>query len=321
MNRYLKWMIKILFAVLAFSVVFVFFHVFMVPKFLNESTTIVDGYKELEENSLDIVFLGSSQMFCTVDSAKLTEEYGINASNFGSSSQPITTTAYYLDEALKTQKPKVVMVESTMLFELRDDIKEEALAWNYYPMSPSVKKYQSLLKVTNKDVIKSLKYAYFPILYYHGRWSALTAFDLTYYWDYTYDSRGYVAREDIVPVDMSYYDQDQESYSIPKENVEAVLEIKRICEEKGIKLCFFKSPFSKWTKNMSSVVQDFMKTNDIDFVDLNEYLGEIGIDAETDFSDTHHLNVSGAEKTTDFIGEYLLENHFKNKKKLLSLEN
>ena len=50
-----------------------------------------------------------------------------------------------------------------------------------------------------------------------------------------------------------------------------------------------------------------MDEYDLEYLELNDYLDVIGIDEQTDFANERHLNGSGAEKTTDFLGKYLLD--------------
>lgn len=68
-------------------------------KFIGDSTTIVDGFYAEKKNDIDVIVIGSSNSFCTVDPLVLYEEYGIASYDFGSSSQPMNISALYLKEA------------------------------------------------------------------------------------------------------------------------------------------------------------------------------------------------------------------------------
>ena len=115
-DYFVKYSLKIISAIVSFCLIICFIQPFFVPKYLSSSTTIVKGYSYLEENSLEVWFLGASQMFCSVDSGKLTNEHDIVSYDFGASAQFISMTPYYLREALKTQKPKLIMVEICRIF-------------------------------------------------------------------------------------------------------------------------------------------------------------------------------------------------------------
>ncbi len=84
-------------------------------KFIGDSTTIVNGFYAEKKNDIDLLVLGSSNSFCTINPLVLYEQYGIAAYDFGSSSQPLNITVLYLKEAFRRQKPKVVALEINMI--------------------------------------------------------------------------------------------------------------------------------------------------------------------------------------------------------------
>ena len=59
----------------------------------------------------DVLFIGSSHSFCTINTAILWDEYGIAAEDISEGGQIFASTGYYLTEALKTRRPRVVLVE------------------------------------------------------------------------------------------------------------------------------------------------------------------------------------------------------------------
>ena len=65
-------------------------------KFIQDSTTIIDGFYAEKRNDIDVLFLGSSNCFCTIDPLVLYEEYGIASYDFASSSQSMDISLYIL---------------------------------------------------------------------------------------------------------------------------------------------------------------------------------------------------------------------------------
>lgn len=63
------------------------------------------------ENSIDVVFLGSSHIHCNINTAYLWTEYGIAAYDYSAAEQPLWMTYYWLREFCKTQKPKLVVLD------------------------------------------------------------------------------------------------------------------------------------------------------------------------------------------------------------------
>ena len=307
-NRFFRYTLKILIAVVSFLLIFFFIQPLFVPKYYGDSTDRVNGYSYLEQNSIDVLFLGASQMFCTIDAGKLTDEYGISSYDFGSNSQNMPITEYYCREALKTQSPKIVMLEISMVFSSNDEVGNDALSWNYSPMPITFSKLLSAYQVCNHDLIKAVDYSYTPLFLYHDRWSSIDKTDIDYYCNpegfIDSKSRGFLARDHVEPHEIEYFNDNEVTLvAIPQESETAILDIAEICNSRQIKLILFKSPVSNWTKGKSQSVMAFAEENNIEFIDLNDKIEEIGIDENKDFYNDTHLNEWGAAKTTDYLAK------------------
>ena len=319
-NRYFRWSLKIISAVLSFSLIFLFIQPFFVPKYIGGSTTIVSGYSYLDKNSIDVLFLGSSQMFCTVDAGMLTDKYDISSYDFGASGQNLTMSEYYYTEALKTQSPNLVILETCQIFLSNDKIGDDALSWNFDPMNISIKKFTTAQQVCNNN-IKAFNYSFTPLFLYHDRWNSIGDKDSGGENDIDYvidpkkyidlSSRGFLARDHVEPQKLAFYNDDTSLKTIPQESKTAILKIAEDCKNRNIKLVLFKSPSSSWTKGDSLSVKHFAEENSLEFIDLNEKLTEIGIDEKSDFYDGAHLNTNGAKKTTKYLA-ILLQSYLKN---------
>ena len=122
--------------------------------------------------------------------------------------------------------------------------------------------------------------------------------------------RGFLPREECRKQIIAFLNNESNNMklTIPKENEEAIKYIADECKEHSIKLLFFKSPSAIWTKEKSECTKKFMKDNDLIFLDLHDHLSEIAIDQDRDFYNEGHLNIFGAEKCTDFLAKYILQN-------------
>ena len=298
--------LKLISFLIVFAALFGIFQRILIPKYVEGSTistASIDTFYSLEKNSIDVLFLGPSQMYCSVNAKKLNEEYGIKAFDFGASSQGMVTTFYYLQEALKTQRPKMVMIEVCTIY-WGKGVDEQNLAWNYSAKKLSSEKVNSLMDVSDGDAEITAKYA-FPLLQFHSRWGQLNQNDFHY--EYDKSLMGYAPITGSKPLDV-YFNKDEatDELLIPDVDAEAVMKISKLCAENDIKLVFFKSPVSTWTKRESKGVSDYMKSNGIEYIDFNYYIDEIGIDKETDFVNETHLNTQGANKLTDYIASNFL---------------
>ena len=46
-----------------------------------------------------------------------------------------------------------------------------------------------------------------------------------------------------------------------------------------------------------------------DYLSLHDKMQEVGLDNRNDFYDWNHVNLSGADKVTSYLGQYLVENY------------
>lgn len=313
-NKFIGFIFKSLAFCLSFAIIFV-----VVQDIYCTSTETSDKkltreaktFYKLEENSLEVVFLGPSQVFCGINAQKLTEEFGISSYDFAGRAQILPTSYYYLQEVLKTQKPTVVCVEVSPFFE--PVFNDKIFIWNYLQMPFSKEKYNSLLSVLDKSRAKVFEYCCAPLLIFHSMWNQTNpiskAAELLAN-DSAELSRGYLKVTDAEEQTIAYLQEDEGIVMpLPESSQNAVLNMKEICESRGTELLFFKTPVSAWTRADSKAVKKFMEENGLKYFDMNDYIDEIGIDPKTDFINELHLNASGADKSTEFIAKYLRENY------------
>ncbi len=317
-SKRVRYLLKVLFAIISFVLIFCFLQPFFVPKFIKknaETTVLINEYFHLDKNCIDVLFLGSSQMFRTVDSTRLNDKYHINACNFGASGQTMSITPYYFDEAIKTQSPKLIAVEVGCIFIKSSELTEKEIAWNY-ASTPLTDEKISSLEQTLGNKIKAYEHAFLPLLIYHDRWRTLgengkpeSQYDIDYVLNpEKYNSlypRGFVYSDTVNKVSYDFNSTDTTLKSIPNESKAAIEYLSRECREKNIKLIFFKAPAPIWTRGECESVKKYLRKYNLDYLDLNEYSDVISIDDNTDFSDEKHLNTSGATKTTDYLAGIL----------------
>lgn len=280
-------------------------------KFIQDSTTIIDGFYTEKKNDIDVLFLGSSNCFCTIDPLVLYEEYGIASYDFASSSQTMDISLLYLKEALKKQKPKVVALEVNYLpgQNVSGNV-ENSMLWGLTNMPLTIDKLQCIYKLLGKVDEEYMSYV-FPLLRYHERWKEISKQDYTYMTqDKTNWSKGYLRTDEVFgsPVDLSEYTQEGASW-LDERAVECLGEMANICNEEGIEIILFKSPRYGWYQYFTIEIEALAKEYGISYIDYIALAEEIGLDVTQDFRDSEHLNNQGAAKVSRHMGAYLKE-HF-----------
>ncbi len=280
-------------------------------KFIQDSTTIVDGFYEEKKKDIDVLFIGSSNSFCTIDPLVLYEEYGIASYNFASSSQSMDISLLYLKEALKRQNPKVVALEVNYIpGQNTSTIGEDSMLWGLTDMPLTLDKLGCIYQMLGKVDDEYMSYV-FPMLRYHERWKEISKQDYTYPWEEkTNWTKGYLRTNEVsdAPVDLSGYVQEG-SVWLDEQAVSCLEEMAAICKEEGIAFVLFKSPKQDWYEYFTTEIGKLAESLDIAFVDYNPLAEEIGLDMATDFRDIYHLNNQGAAKVSSHMGAYLKANY------------
>lgn len=285
-----------------------FLQAVLVPKWESDGkwepvTNIVDGFYDEEKNSMDVIYLGSSNAFYDINPLVIWEEYGITGYVLGSGEQRIAGSYYYLQEALKTQKPQVVVLDCLSMFAVGSPGEEQnRKAYDY--MKLSKEKLESLQEIIGEE--ESLASYIFPIVRYHGRIWELTGRDFTYLFDDKhYPLKGYAYSEEIVEglPELNMDVVRHEGISIDAWNKEYLEKIKTLCEEEGIKLILIKTPNIEWGIYEHTLMTEYAKELALPFYDYNTFYKELGISVEDCFLDGAHLNYKGAEKLSSHLGD------------------
>lgn len=78
---------------------------------MSQTRNNLSGYYDLEENSLDAVFVGTSGTFTAFSPMAAWEKYGFASYVFSTNYVGENILAYMVHEAMKTQSPKVVVID------------------------------------------------------------------------------------------------------------------------------------------------------------------------------------------------------------------
>ncbi|MBP5446145.1 MAG: hypothetical protein J6Y28_08245 [Acholeplasmatales bacterium] len=248
------------------------------------------GYQDEEKNSLDVVMIGTSDAFSCFSPDYMYEKYGIRSYNCGVSKQSCVGMKRQLKELLKYQKPKVVIVETDAIY--------------YRNLSDTAYVAEKFCDFVGK---------------YHCFWKDMEAENLYQIPDYPRDAlKGFIFRKRVqIPTLTDYMgDPNSEPENFKKGIKSQLDQVVEMCKEKDIEVFFYTS-FSSATWNYArhNAVVNYTQSVGVDYYDAEDYREEIGFDGTTDYYDVRdngggdHLNISGAEKTTDFLAKLLMDKY------------
>lgn len=304
-----KKIIRILAIVLIPTACLYFLQLLFMPKYvsdINEGSMIEEYYKSSKNH--DVLILGDCEVYENISPVTMWEEYGITSYIRGSSEQLIWQSYYLLEDTLKYETPKVVvlnvlaMQQSEAKSEAYNRMTLDGMRWSFSKLN-SIKE-----SMTEEESIISYV---FPFLRYHSRWSELTSDDIKYMFDKpNVTTNGYLMQVGVRPMTVSPQEVPLKNYQFSERNYRYLDKIRQLCEEKGIKLVLMKAPsmYPYWYEQWNTQIKEYAQKYDLLYLNMIEQSEKIGIDYTTDtFDYGQHLNVDGAEKLSKYLGKILKE--------------
>ncbi len=290
---------------------------------LTEDTADWKEFYGFKDDTIDMVFFGSSNAYCTFVPMIYNESLKIDSYNMSSSSATIEQIYYSMVEVFKTQSPKVVVLE---LYSIREyDISE----YNYHAVH---KAFDTMNLSKNKidaiiyNVPDDKKQAFLlPFTVYHTRWKTPSELKNNIYgykvYNKYYGASPFTIVQDDAPLEnisiSNHYVITEKKAYLPQNRMEILDKIVALCEENGAKLLFVKSPYLVEDEDRPGKINifeyinglyDYAGNNNIDIIILNDFLAYMGLELR-DFFNKGHLNIVGAGKASEYFSQYLKENY------------
>lgn len=271
----------------------------------------MDGFYQMEKNTADVMFYGSSHVYSGINVADLWDDYGIAGYNLAGTMQTLWNTYYNMEETLKYQSPKMMVVDLYGIL-----IEDE-----YYGSTNVIKNVSSMRFSVNKirNVWNSVPHEEFL--------SYLASYPLTHDSWRNLNQGNYV--EAVNNIGGECYKGYKPSYAVTRYDTLPQLNIgseKKTPAEKNrkyldkmlqlagkhqVQLAFVVVPYEGVNDEEQMLyrwAEDYAMENGILFLNGNLYLEEMGFDAMTDYAEASHLNHNGACKFTAYLGEWLKDN-------------
>ncbi|MDY3251095.1 MAG: hypothetical protein SOX32_12195 [Candidatus Choladocola sp.] len=279
------------------------------------------GFYAEEDNTLDIVFVGSSAVFAFWEPMEFWNDYGITSYNFATGSMPPQMIKYCLKEIQKTQDPRLYVIDLRPFSVAEDGYYQEKEIMNMEHdtvlrnvsdnFKYSLNRYE-MIKECVPDSYDKIPY-YFDLMKYHTEWTRL--FDrqsLEYGTNSSHDSsKGFKMVNSVKQIEPTDYASDENRRPLSERLDPILYDLLDYCEEENLQVLFLVSAYRqpKKSKETFNYISDVVAGYGYDFLNTNDYYEEIGLDFNTEFYDKNHVNIFGADKYTDFVGKYILSRY------------
>lgn len=262
-------------------------------------------YKQ-PKNSIDVLFIGSSHVHADINPAILYKEYGISSYNLSSAAQPLLNSYFFLKESLKTQKPKLIVLEGFMLARYKDiKYTDEILIISIFGLKFSLNKI-NLIKL---QFPQSRWNEFFnPFYQYHNRYSSLNKNDFLMHNNNYF--KGYFLLDQIYSNEKKIL-ITEEKINLPNIVEEYYRKFILLSKENDIPIIIIIAPYPVPNEEykMYNTAEEIANEYNVPFINFNSDYLEYELDFSSDFADKNHLNYDGVIKFNKYLGKYLKENY------------
>lgn len=314
----LEYGIKIILFVLLFFLINEIFKFIIIDD--KESYTRIMLHEMYEQENIDVLFLGSSHCYRSINLEIFDKGWGINAFNAGTSSQQADGSYYLLREAGANNNIKQVYLE--VYYDVLRENESYSLPTAKYIISdymrPSLNRLEYLwgsggsahlthgLILSRRNWDKFFDFAYIKDNISNKLSKSYLNYEYIESINEYYAGKGYVYSNDIIEqgsfiANTCFTPIDESAISL--KNKEYLKKIIDYCNEQEIELIFYSAPIPDFRLiNVGNYdlyilqMQELIKDTDVIYYDFNLCKSDWLVMEDIDFKDDHHLNGMGADK-------------------------
>ncbi|MCQ2513651.1 MAG: hypothetical protein MJ089_00980 [Ruminococcus sp.] len=319
---YVKRTVKILSLILFISVVSILLQNYILLHY-DHNTLRFDGFYLEDENSIDVALVGASELYADYSAVLAYEKFGYTSYSLATPASPITVYKTEIQEILRTQNPKLIVVEiNGALYGNDEHIEKEANIRNTIDNIPfNENKKQFISQYISTDDRSGY---YFPLLKYHSAWNDYPqAFKFVagiysqHKRGFTY-IKGFKTKTNIYKCDEKNYNDklanDDSRKNLTEKSEKALRELLEYCQDNELNVLFVRIPHivldDGYTRfKRANTAGDIINEYGYDYLNFERYNQDIGLDINNDFYNADHMNIYGAEKFTEYFGNILVKDY------------
>lgn len=289
------------------------------------SYSMWDNYYAEEDNSIEVALIGSSAIYRYWIAPQAYEEQGYTSFLISSENQPFEAAPYIMEEAVKTQRLKLIVVETrnivkTELESMSDKTEAERQSaaeerTHYFSevsagMKLSLNKIRMITSLLDEGISSKLEWT-LPLLKYHEN-------------EYTISEDERVSRlngkksiyksatqtSKVAALEVKAYEPDESTVLSEegKANIDAVI---KKADEMGVEVLFVATPYNSDSAQKTGIqraIDKYMGEKGYEYLNMGD-IEEMGLDYSTDFYNDGHVNISGGRKCTSYLAKYIAEKY------------
>ena len=302
------WLRLICFAVL--TVLTLAYATFVLtPKHDYGICSMINLYRQ-EENSIDVLTVGTSLAYAGVNTNVLWAEYGIASYNLCSAEQPFWVSYYTLREALKTQRPKLILLDAKPAIYTRDYSKRGRTILSTYGIKGLENRIGAIMACveTPQDAMGYI----LGLPEVHSNYSKLEGADFVFPPDNGgrgADWKGFIEADKVEKHQKPSVVWNNMRRNMNEREEEYARKIFELARDEGIPLLLIGLPNPDYANDhlyynaLFAIAAEY----GVESVNYNDPTMRFGLRYSSDFADWQHLNVKGSVTFSLKLGADLKE--------------
>lgn len=273
-----------------------------------------------EESPIDVVYIGGSAAHRYFQPLKAWNDFHFTSWMYSNSNMQAEGIKYYIEESRKSKEAQLYVVDLRPFQYYGDSYfepyREQGLRNGADSMDIGINRLcyvHQAMNNMNKTYEERVPF-YIDICKYHSNYEALKT---PANWMYIHNKsenlpyKGYETLLTYTP-----FDEPSDFYTEEKNPLEpeaqAILEdLINYASDEEIEILFVVCPYviTRNDEMLYNTMCDYITNSGMGYLDTNLYYEEMGLNFETDFYDKFHVNCLGAEKYTEFLARYIVDNY------------
>lgn len=281
--------------------------------------TVLKQFYELEDDSVECIFFGSSVTQRAYVTPIAYHEYGVSSYQLATGTLPLILIKYLMKEAMKTQSPKLLVVELKCVNKQADwvgDVHIRRILDNMKFSKNKIDAINAVLSYVPKDSngIDSTGLSYYlPLVKYHSLWNPS---ERPHYYDEIDYYTGYSPNSDLTfkvkAIDPLPYDDHILPLDAPTEA--ALVDLIDYCDTlEDTQVLFVIPPYQASADGMGKMnyAKNIIEARGYEVLNMltEENRERAGLDDRTCYYNREHLNYYGSVRYTDFFYHYIMDNY------------
>lgn len=282
----------------------------LTPKHDYGICSMVNLYRQ-PDDSIDVLSVGTSLTYAGINTNVLWSEYGIASYNLCSAEQPFWVSYYTIREVLKTQHPKVILLDAKPSIYARDYTKRGRTILSTYGIRGPENRLGAIMSCVEKG--EALDYI-LGLPQVHRNYERIKWNDFVFPPDNGgrgVDWKGYIEMDEIEHHQRPSLVLTSVRRNMNDREEEYARKIFEMCQDEGIELMLLGIPNPDYAVDhmfynaLWSVAGEYGITG-INYNTLDE---RFGLRYSSDFADWQHLNVKGSMTFSRKLAEDLKERY------------